>query len=87
MFSGNTASYVGREACKVCHSQQVKLWQGSHHDIAMQHTNNETVLGDFSGVTFSYAGIDSRFYKQGQKYMVHTDGADGDLHDYQIKEQ
>ena len=79
------ANYVGREACVNCHQQQHDLWQGSHHDLAMQHANDKSVLGDFSNATFSYAGVDSRFYKKNNKFMVRTDGADGRLHDYEIK--
>lgn len=79
------SEYVGREACAQCHQQQVDLWQGSHHDLAMQHADDKSVLGDFSDVTFSYAGIDSQFYKKNNKFMVRTDGADGKLHDYEIK--
>ena len=79
------ANYVGREACVNCHQQQHDLWQGSHHDLAMQHANDKSVLGDFSNATFSYAGVDSRFYKKNKKFMVRTDGADGRLHDYEIK--
>ena len=79
------ANYVGREACVNCHQQQHDLWQGSHHDLAMQHANDKSVLGDFSNATLSYAGVDSRFYKKNKKFMVRTDGADGRLHDYEIK--
>ncbi len=79
------AEYVGRESCTDCHTEQVSLWQGSHHDLAMQHADDESVLGNFSDVTFSYAGVDSKFYKKNKKFMVRTDGADGKLHDYEIK--
>lgn len=79
------SEYVGGEACAQCHQQQVDLWQGSHHDLAMQHADDKSVLGDFSDVTFSYAGVDSQFYKKNDKFMVRTDGADGKLHDYEIK--
>jgi len=51
----------------------------------MQHADDESVLGNFSDVTFSYAGVDSKFYKKNKKFMVRTDGADGKLHDYEIK--
>ena len=79
------AGYVGHEACAECHSEQVKLWKGSHHDLAMQHANDETVLADFSSAKFTYAGITSTFYKKNDKLMVRTDGPDGKLHDYEIK--
>ena len=79
------AEYVGRETCEQCHAEQVKLWQGSHHDLAMQHVDENTVLGDFSDAEFSYAGITSKFYKKNNKFMVRTDGPDGALQDYEIK--
>jgi tetratricopeptide (TPR) repeat protein len=77
--------YVGRDACVECHAEQVKLWQGSHHDLAMQHVSDDTVLADFNKTAFTYAGITSRFYKNSDKFMVRTDGPDGKLHDYEIK--
>ncbi|MFV9615334.1 MAG: multiheme c-type cytochrome, partial [Gammaproteobacteria bacterium] len=79
------SEYVGRDACRSCHEKQDALWQGSHHDLAMQHANNETVLGDFSNTVFSYAGISSKFYKHDDKFMVRTDGADGKLSAFEIK--
>jgi predicted CXXCH cytochrome family protein len=79
------ASYAGRDACDECHAEQVKLWQGSHHDLAMQHANDETVLADFSNSELTYAGVTSTFYKKNNKFMVRTDGPDGNLHDFEIK--
>ena len=80
-----SASFVGIDECAECHAEQVKLWTGSHHDLAMQHANDETVLADFSNTKFTYAGIASTFYKKNNKFMVRTDGPDGKLHDYEIK--
>ena len=80
-----SAEYVGGDTCVQCHAEQVKLWQGSHHDLAMQHADENTVLGDFSGTEFTYAGITSKFYKKNKKFMVQTDGPDGALQDYEIK--
>ena len=48
-----SADYVRIEACTVCHAEQVKLWQGSHHDLAMQHANDETVLANFNNIRFT----------------------------------
>ena len=79
------AEYSGRDACAECHAEQVKLWQGSHHDLAMQHASDDTVLADFNNTEFAYAGITSTFYKKNDKFMVRTDGPDGRLHDYEIK--
>ena len=80
-----SAEYVGQKVCAKCHVEQSSLWQGSHHDLAMQRADENSVLGDFSNTTFTYAGITSRFFKKNKKFMVHTDGADGKLHDFEIK--
>jgi len=79
------ADYVGRDKCQSCHKAETKLWQNSHHDLAMDHANSETVLGDFSNSSFTYAGITSTFYKKNNNFMVRTDGADGKLQVYEIK--
>ncbi len=79
------AEYAGRKACTECHAEQVKLWENSHHDLAMQHANDETVLADFTNAEFTYAGITGTFYKKNDQFMVRTDGPDGRLHDYEIK--
>jgi hypothetical protein len=50
----------------------------------MDHANDESVLGDFSGATFTY-GVKSRFFREGGKFFVETDGADGTLGIFEIK--
>jgi len=81
----NAAEYIGRDACKTCHAEQDKSWQGSHHDLAMQEATKETMLGDFNNAEFEQFGVVSRFYRQDEKFMVRTDGADGKLQDFAIK--
>ncbi len=79
------ASYVGRQTCAGCHAEQARLWQGSHHDLAMQEANEGTVLGDFLGAEFRKDGVVSRFFRQDGRYLVRTDGPDGGLADFEIK--
>jgi predicted CXXCH cytochrome family protein len=50
----------------------------------MQPANGSTVLGKFEARPFRYAGIESRFFRRGDKFMVATDGPDGALHEYEI---
>lgn len=80
----HAAQYVGRESCRECHQMQYNLYQGSDHDMAMDTATAETVLGDFNNVIFNHLGIASRFYMQDGKYMVHTEGPEGVMADYQI---
>ena len=76
--------YVGVEACARCHESQTDLWRGSHHDLAMQEATAETVLGDFSGRELVYAGVTSSFFEKDGKFVVRTDGPDGELRNYEI---
>ncbi|WAK03811.1 multiheme c-type cytochrome [Methylobacter sp. YRD-M1] len=83
--SQTEASHVGRQACAGCHAEQDRLWQGSHHDLAMQEAKEGTVLGDFRDVEFKKDGVVSRFFRQDGRYLVRTDGPDGGLADFEIK--
>ncbi len=78
------ATHVGSPACAGCHARETMAWSDSHHALAMQHANENTVLGDFSGVKFRYAGITSTFFRRNGAFFVHTDGPDGALRDYRI---
>ncbi len=78
------ATFVGRQACVQCHAREVELWEGSHHDLAMQVADENTVLGDFDNATFTYNGITSTFFKQEGKFLVRTDGPEGELREYEI---
>ena len=50
----------------------------------MQPASDETVLGDFSGSEFEYAGTHSRFYRKDGKFFVETDNAKGELQEFEI---
>jgi tetratricopeptide (TPR) repeat protein len=78
------ATYAGRAACVSCHEREAKLYSGSHHDLAMQPADSSTVLGDFSGVTYTHFGDVSRFHRRGGHYFVTTAGADGKSAEFQI---
>jgi Flp pilus assembly protein TadD len=79
------ASYVGEPACTKCHEAQTKEWRLSDHARAMEIATDRTVLGDFNGATFTYAGITSSFFRRDGKFFARTDGPDGALHDYEVK--
>ena len=78
-------TYVGGTTCFECHTEQGRLWRGSHHDLAMQEATETSVLGNFDNTTFRYADITSTFFKREDKVFVRTDGPDGKLADYGIK--
>ena len=51
----------------------------------MAHATEKSVLGDFSGATFDYFGVRSRFFRDHGKFLVETDGADGKLATFEVK--
>ncbi len=81
----SAATFVGSEACAGCHQNEAELWHGSHHERAMAHANEKTVLGDFNDASFDYFGVHSRFFRKGGKFLVETDGADGKLATFEAK--
>ena len=79
-----TKDFVGAGACKQCHQAEVDAWQGSVHDLAMQEANDQTVLGDFNNAKFKHDNVKSTFFKRDNKFMVRTDGPDGQMTDYPV---
>ena len=65
--------YVGGKTCAPCHAREYDGWKGSHHDLAMQHANEQSVLGDFGNAKFRYASITSTFFKRDGTFLVNTD--------------
>lgn len=77
--------FVGRQTCVTCHAQQNQLWTGSDHDLAMQLATPDTMLGNFSDVRFESQGVSTRFFRQGDQFLVTTEGPDGKPATYPIK--
>jgi predicted CXXCH cytochrome family protein len=78
-------TYVGAPVCGQCHAREYQLWQGSDHELAMQHATDASVAGDFNDAKFRYDGVTSTFFRRDGKFFVNTDGPDGALRDYEIK--
>jgi tetratricopeptide (TPR) repeat protein len=79
------AGYVGRQTCIQCHQQEGHLWEGSHHDLAMDLATPQTVLGNFDNAKLEHYGITSRMFLRDGKYMVNTEGPDGEMTDFEVK--
>ncbi len=77
--------FVGRQSCIECHQTQAALFHGSDHDLAMDVANEQTVLADFNDQTIEHYGIESRMYRDGSKFMVHTEGPTGQMQDFEVK--
>jgi predicted CXXCH cytochrome family protein len=78
------AKMVDEQQCQNCHVEQVKDWQGSHHQLAMQQANADTVLGDFNNVTFKAEKETTVFSRKGDEFRVNTAGIDGKNADYKV---
>lgn len=78
------AAYLGREACAECHADETEAWTGSHHDLAMQPATPATVLGDFDDASMEHDGVVSRFRRDGDRFLVTTDGPDGALTEFEV---
>lgn len=79
------AGFVGSETCAGCHQAEAKLWNVSQHKAAMQHATDKTVLGNFDNASFDYFGVRSRFLRKDDKFLVETDGADGQLATFEVR--
>ncbi len=60
-------------------------YEQSHHDRAMDLANDRTVLGDFNDATIEHDGMTSRMFRDGERFMVHTEGPTGKMEDFQVK--
>ncbi len=84
LHADEPAAFVGGQACAGCHTAETQRWKGSHHALAMQAATPTTVLGNFADAKLDHFGVVTTFHRDGDKFMVRTDGPDGVLHDYQI---
>jgi Tfp pilus assembly protein PilF len=82
--SASQPAYVGEANCAGCHSGQADAWSHSHHALAMQLANDNSVLGNFNGTPFAKSGVESGFSKRDGKFYVRTDGPAGQLQDYEL---
>ncbi|MCZ6873324.1 MAG: cytochrome c3 family protein, partial [bacterium] len=78
-------AFVDNRVCQQCHPQPFQAWLGSHHQQSMQAANAKTVLGDFHNVSFTHQGVTSRFFTKDGKFLVHTEGVDGQMADFDIQ--
>jgi len=78
------ATFVDEHTCAGCHSAQVKDWQGSHHQLAMQTADDKSVLGDFNTATFKGETETTRFFRKGSEFWVNTVDGAGQVRDFKV---
>jgi predicted CXXCH cytochrome family protein len=76
--------YVENTQCLGCHQAAGEAWTASHHAKAMAPPTPQTVRGNFDDTQFRHQGVTTRFFRRGDKYMVHTDGPDGRMADFEV---
>ncbi|WP_395665846.1 multiheme c-type cytochrome [Methylocella sp.] len=79
-------AYVGSNACAACHAPQFRAWASSHHAQAMARATPETVLGNFNDQRAEHMGASARFFRDGDRFMVETQGRDGALATFEISD-
>lgn len=82
--AGMTTRHVGSAACIKCHEAEHGDWKGSHHDLAMAAASEDSVLGDFDDAMFEQDGVVTTFFRKDDGYWVRTEGADGQLGEFEI---
>lgn len=77
--------FVGNDVCADCHRGQADAWRQSHHARAMQVASADAVLGDFADARVEQAGRSTAFSRAGDRFLVRTDGADGNPASFEVR--
>lgn len=77
-------TFVGSEKCVSCHEIEYRDWRGSHHQLAMQTANSETVLGDFNNASLKYNDSRTRFIMDSSRFLVETKNETGELQSFEV---
>jgi tetratricopeptide (TPR) repeat protein len=77
-------TYVGAKVCAECHADETAAWRGSDHALAMQEATPATVLGPFDGARIAAQGVESTFLKRDGRFIVRTDGPDGNPAEFDV---
>lgn len=78
-------TFVGNASCSGCHAAESEAWSGSHHALAMQHAEPGAVLGDFADASLADGGQEILFTRRDGRYLVRTDGPDGEPAFFEIR--
>ena len=84
-LAAEAPGFVGSAACGSCHAAELEAWSDSHHSWALRLPTPENVLGDFDDAHITHKGVTSRFFTDGDRFLVETDGADGELATFEVK--
>ncbi|XXF74954.1 cytochrome c3 family protein [Myxococcaceae bacterium GXIMD 01537] len=71
--------YAGSPSCAACHPDHTASWRRTFHRTMTQEATPASVVGDFSGATFTTAGVTSRFLREGDRFFIETLDGQGRL--------
>jgi predicted CXXCH cytochrome family protein len=77
-------AFVGSTGCTECHTAAFASWQRSQHAVAMQEARPGTVLGRFDSTRVTTDSVTSLFFRRGGRFVVNTEGTDGQSRDFEI---
>lgn len=78
------SDHVGAEACAECHQEAHGKWKESHHYHAMELPSEQTVRADFNNSIFENYGVTTKFFKNGEKYLVETENQEGEMEVFEV---
>jgi Flp pilus assembly protein TadD len=81
----NDARLVGSDRCAQCHTNEYQMWRRSQHAVAMQPATPFTVLGRFDNYALTEGKLATKFSRDESRFLVNTQGADGEMHDYDVR--
>lgn len=76
--------WVEESQCQSCHNAAFADWQGSHHQLAMQPANEQTILGDFSGQQIASDAESSAFVRGDDAFVIRTPDTNGQSDDFKV---
>ena len=79
-----TPAYVGSAVCADCHADVTADWDKSDHAKAWTLPDETTVLGDFDNAEFEHGGQLTRFLRDGDRFLIETEGPDGVRRAYEV---
>lgn len=79
------AGFAGSASCAGCHEAEATAWAGSDHAWALKTPSPESVLGDFNDTAITNGNVTTRFTTRDGKYLVETEGADGNPQSFEVR--
>jgi hypothetical protein len=76
--------YVRSRTCVRCHPDHYASWSRTFHRTMTQVAGPEAALGDFDDARYTYAGVTSRFTRDGERFFIETLDTDGAMKRFEV---